>query len=203
VNNNSKKDFKIIRGYGLNLLNDLIKTDPSNYPNVNFTNVAMYWRFLTEEMSRLKRTGQLNARNIYLDEASDTVLYFNFGYMLHPGRLDFLTDTIYPYRNFLQALRNILMSGSNPTVLEDNISALIGYDVEVNEFIKDPGKDISDQFGFSFNIVVPENPPSTLDMGLLQRDVSFILDVVKPAHTYFSFGFLFQEEDKLILKMMN
>lgn len=99
-----------------------------------------------------------------------------------------IEQTDVDFRQFLFNLVKIYFGGSIPASVEAAVKLVVGDQVVVREnFIeaRNPGSgyDISDQFGFSVDIIL--NSPSQINAFLADRNIRILLATVRPSHTLY------------------
>jgi hypothetical protein len=101
------------------------------------------------------------------------------------------------FRAFLQKVLAIYFQGSIPKSMA-SVAALFanGATVVVHEnFLesrnKASGLDISDQFGFAIDVILPS--PGALDPVLSSKNTRILLDIIRPAHTLYKLKYILQD----------
>lgn len=126
-------------------------------------------------------------------------LYSIIGYFVFlNGKLPALQFDDVEFRNVLLSLIRIYFQGSTPKSMDDVASLFMAGDIRVTEnFLMlragASGLDISDQFGFNVDVVIPIGggfPPSVFEADATIRQ---ILDIVRPAHTLYRIRYIFQD----------
>ena len=127
-------------------------------------------------------------------------LYSIIGYFLFQnGTIPNLQWNDEQFRDVLINLIRIYFQGSTPKSMEDVVKLFISGDVQVREnFILlrkgASGLDISDQFGFDADVIIPIGggfPPDLFNADMAVRQ---ILDIVRPAHTLYRLRYIFQDK---------
>lgn len=101
------------------------------------------------------------------------------------------------FRDFLLKVVSIYFQGSVPISMEQAVRLFTGPNAKIREnFIesRDPssGLDISDQFGFSFDILL--DSPSSIDVIAADKNIRIVLNIIRPAHTLYKLKFILQDE---------
>lgn len=101
------------------------------------------------------------------------------------------------FREFLVEIVRVYFAGSVPDSLERALELLIGKKVRIRENYKEArrpgsGYDISDQFGFGFDILMDN--PGDVDSLLLDRNLAILFAIISPAHTLYKLKYVVEEE---------
>lgn len=101
------------------------------------------------------------------------------------------------FREFLVEILKIYFSGSVPMSLEKIVELIVGGKVRIRQNFKlenksGSGFDISDQFGFGFDIIMES--PSDLDIPKIDKNLGLLFSIVSPAHTLYRLKFVVKEE---------
>jgi hypothetical protein len=107
-----------------------------------------------------------------------------------------LQKTDVDFRFFLSELVKIYFKGSIPESISKVLELLTDQKVIVRENFKlgrKPGSgfDISDEFGFSLDIILPD--PGSMDTFLTDKNVRILLSIIRPAHTLYKLRFILQD----------
>ena len=127
-------------------------------------------------------------------------LYSIIGYFLFTnGSIPNLHWSDEQFRDVLINLIRIYFQGSIPKSMSDVASLFIKGDVRVSEnFILirkgASGLDISDQFGFDVDVVIPIGGGFPPDLFAADSATRAILDIVRPAHTLYRLRYIFQDK---------
>jgi hypothetical protein len=100
------------------------------------------------------------------------------------------------FRNFLLQVIKIFFAGSIPQSMQQAVELVTGGAVTVREnFIiaKQPGSgfDISDQFGFSIDIIM--NSPNQFNEFMADKNSRLLLALMRPAHTLYKIKYILQD----------
>lgn len=100
------------------------------------------------------------------------------------------------FRNFLLQVIKIFFAGSIPQSMQNAVELVTNSAVTVREnFIiaKQPnsGFDISDQFGFSIDIIM--SSPSQFDEFMADKNSRLLLALMRPAHTLYKIKYILQD----------
>lgn len=101
------------------------------------------------------------------------------------------------FRFFLSELVKIYFKGSIPDSIQKVMELLTDQKVVIRENFKqarNPGSgfDISDEFGFSIDILLPD--PGSLNSFLLDKNVRILLSIIRPSHTLYKLRLILQDE---------
>jgi hypothetical protein len=184
------KDFRIRwRNLADSILQVLIERLPSSHDaSIPSTLYGQFLRAWAEEMSRIRLEAEALRKDRYLVTSRSQYLYQKWGYILHVDnvkfpRLDWSSEI---YRAFLQVLLQMYLGGSKKDVTEEGLSALSNLPVTLIELytLEDSqvsDVDISDQF--TFDVTIHLNSIAQVgESQNLAEDLSYVLDLVKPAH---------------------
>ena len=100
------------------------------------------------------------------------------------------------FRNFLLQVIKIFFAGSIPQSMQQAVELVTGGAVTVREnFIiaKQPGSgfDISDQFGFSIDIIM--SSPNQFNEFMADKNSRLLLALMRPAHTLYKIKYILQD----------
>jgi hypothetical protein len=101
------------------------------------------------------------------------------------------------FRDFLNSVLSIYFKGSIPDSMQKAAGLLVSGDIRVIEYYKEAlkpnsGYDISDQFGFGIDVVLPTL--SGVDVFLSDRNIRILLNIIRPAHTLYRLRFILKDE---------
>lgn len=101
------------------------------------------------------------------------------------------------FREFLVEIVRIYFAGSVPSSLERALELLVGKRIRIRENYKEAqrpgsGYDISDQFGFGFDIIMDD--PGEIDTLQLDRNLAILFALISPAHTLYKLKYVMEEE---------
>lgn len=102
------------------------------------------------------------------------------------------------FRNFFLNLIRIYFQGSIPESMSDVVNLFLSGDIRVTESFLllrkgASGLDISDEFTFSIDYMVPPGGGFPPDVFLADSAIRQILDLVRPAHTLYRIRFIFTD----------
>lgn len=179
------------------LLNLLASNYVSSIQGPNYTTEL---KAVAVELARL----ELALEDVNDDRMVDTTrpefLYSIIGYFIFlNGTIPSLQWNDEKFRDVLINLIRIYFQGSIPKSMGDVASLFINGTIQVKEnFILirkgASGLDISDQFGFDVDVVIPVGGGFPDDLFNSQAAVQQILDVVRPAHTLYRIRYIFQDK---------
>lgn len=180
------------------MLNDLSSNYISTIPAPNY---AIFQKDVAEESGLLRITDDDVKQDGYYPSTRASFLYQILGYLLHDTQVDSFSPPGYTdeqYRRFLLALVVALFGGSRPPNIEEATKIFTEVPVSVVEIFKlippygtSTRFDISDQFGWFFEIDVPELGP--FDLSGIEGGLNFIAKVMKPAHTWYELRLIYRD----------
>jgi hypothetical protein len=101
------------------------------------------------------------------------------------------------FRDFLQKVVTIYFAGSIPASMKAAVE-LFTDDAQVivtENFLeaRNPasGFDISDEFGFNVDVILPS--PGSIDLFLADKNIRLLLDIIRPAHTLFRLRYILKD----------
>lgn len=133
-----------------------------------------------------------STRSEFLYQVVTSVLFPNIQGAPNPDLSDL------DFREFLQSVVGIYFAGSIPASMKKAVELFVdGSTVIVREnFLEarnpSSGYDISDEFGFSIDIMLAS--PGSIDLFLADKNIRLMLDIIRPAHTLFSLRYVLQDE---------
>ena len=196
------------REYNLRLLqraqaifSTLLNLLPSNYISaVQGPSYTQELKAVAVELARL----ELALEDVDSDRSAPTTrsdfLYSIIGYMLFlNGRLPAVQFDDEEFRQFMLSLTAIYFQGSIPKSVKDLAKLLVSGDVRVTEnylLIRQStsGLDISDQFGFGIDVVIPLGGGFPPNLFAVDSTLRMLLDIIRPAHTLFRIRYIFQDD---------
>jgi hypothetical protein len=180
-----------------NLLNLL----PSNYISaVQGPNYTQALKAVAVEIARLELALEDVDRDRDFSTTRSDFLWSIVGYLaLVNGRLPDLGFSDEEFRNFFLNLIRIYFQGSVPDSMRDVVDLFIDGNIEVTEAFLllrqgASGLDISDEFVFSIDYIVPPGGGFPPDIFEADSSIRQILDLVRPAHTLFRIRYIFSDE---------
>lgn len=179
----------------------LLNLLPSNYVSaIEGPNYTVEMKAVAVELARIELALEdINADGQYSTTRSD-FLYSIVGYLLLVNnKLPPLVYSDEEFRKFLLNLIRIYFQGSIPDSMKDVVDLFLDGDITVDEnflLVRGgaSGLDISDQFGFSVDVLAPSGggfPPDVFDNDSATRQ---IMDLMRPAHTLFRIRYIFTDE---------
>lgn len=178
----------------------LLNLLPSNYISaVQGPSYTQELKAVAVELARL----ELALEDVNWDRSAPTTrsdfLYSIIGYMLFiNGRLPAVEFNDDEFRQFMLSLIAIYFQGSVPKSIKDLAGLLISGDVRVTEnylLIRQStsGLDISDQFGFNVDVVIPVGGGFPPNLFAVDSTLRMLIDIIRPAHTLFRIRYIFQD----------
>ena len=195
------------REYNLRLLqraqaifSALLNLLPSNYISaVQGPSYTQEAKAVAVELARI----ELALEDVDTDRSAPTTrsdfLYSIIGYLLFiNGKLPTVEFSDEEFRQFMLSLISIYFQGSTPKSMKDLANLLISGDVRVTEnylLIRAgaSGLDISDQFGFGIDVVIPLGGGFPANLFAVDSTLRMLLDIIRPAHTLFRIRYIFQD----------
>jgi hypothetical protein len=100
------------------------------------------------------------------------------------------------FRQFLLQIIKIYYAGSIPDSLSKVVQLVTNEQVVIHENFLEArrsgsGYDISDQFGFSVDIIL--NSPGQIDVFTANRNIRLLFSIIRPAHTLYKLKFILQD----------
>jgi hypothetical protein len=176
----------------LSLLDSYYKSD------VPSTNYAMHLKAIAFESARALIILEKARDDIYFNSLRGEYLSQNLGSFLFPfSRLSTTEKTDNEARNFYLSIIEAYFGGSTKENIENSlVKFLQGVKINILEnFILAKEEGILDPIinKFTFDVLININDPRIRNINQVQADVEFLLSIVKPAHTFFSTKFIFNE----------
>lgn len=183
--------------YSNNYKNSLLKSLPFNYNvDVDDTNFYKILRAIALEFADAQIQVDLLDDNAYLDTAHKDAIYQNFGTLVN---LERQSNWDYEkYRRLIKGVIKSLLSGPTLKSIQEAINLFINYesifggdvkiaDIKIHELYEDKTLDPTMYDGvypqFAFLVEVAKNIDIGMDQEYLNRDLKYIINLLKPAHT--------------------
>jgi hypothetical protein len=183
------------------IFSQLLNLLPSNYSSaIEGPNYTVELKAVAMELARLELALEDVNRDSDFSQTRPEFLYTIVGYFIFlNGKLPNLEFDDAEFRNILLNLIRIYFQGSIPKSMADIVNLFISGDIRVTEnFILVrrgvSGLDISDQFGFDIDIVIPVGGGFPLDIFNVDATIRQLIDIVRPAHTLYRIRFIFQDK---------
>jgi hypothetical protein len=185
---------------GQAIFTTLLNLLPSTYISaIQGPNYTLELKAVAVELARI----ELALEDVNTDSSVDTTrpdfLYSIVGYLLFlNGRLPPMDFSDEEFRQFVINLIRIYFQGSTPKSISDLTKLLLSGDVRVTEnflLVRQgaSGLDISDQFGFNVDVVIPVGGQLPTNMFQVDATLRMLLDIIRPAHTLFKIRYIFQD----------
>lgn len=196
------------REYNLRLLqrsqaifSTLLNLLPSNYiSTIQGPAYTTELKAVAVELARI----ELSLEDVDRDRGFETTrgefLYSIVGYLLLTNqRIPPLEFSDEEFRKFLLALVGIYFQGSVPKSIKDLVALLLSGEVVVTEnflLVREgaSGLDISDQFGFNIDVIVPPGGGFPSNAMAIEATIKMMLDIIRPAHTLFRLRYIFRDQ---------
>ena len=184
----------------------LLNLLPSNYySTVEGPNYTQEMKAVAVELARLELaledvSGDVNFGALPNQQATRSdFLYSIIGYFLVlNGKIPPTQFDDASFREFLLSLIRIYFQGAIPKSMADAAALFISGQVTVTEnflLVRQgaSGLDISDEFGFSVDILAPPGGGFPPDIFNADASLRQILDIIRPAHTLYKIRYIFQD----------
>ena len=180
----------------LSALMDLL---PSNYQKSDSPNLSQLLRVMAREAGRQN----ISAAGINDDKVFLTTRIEYLQQIL--GERLFLSDRIVPfttndviYREFLVSIKNAYLTGSTKTVIEDVVNEFTKLKVNLKELYleaRKPGSayGLTDTHKMILEVFVDDLLASGRDIATINLQLSFFIDLVRPAHVLYDTKFIWTE----------
>jgi len=171
--------------------------DSSYKSDVPSTNYAMHLKAIAFESGRFLYTTQQVTDDIIFDSTRGEYLSQNIASFLFPGqRFSQTSSTDEKVRNFYLSIIEAYFGGSTRDNIEKSLLKFLEVPVGIVENFLLAREDATlDSIinKFTFDIVIQVDDPRIKDVNQLQKDIEFLLNIIKPAHTTFTTKFIFSE----------
>lgn len=171
--------------------------DSSYKSDVPSTNYAMHLKAIAFESGRFLCTTQQVTDDIVFDSTRGEYLSQNIASFLFPGqRFSQTSSTDESVRNFYLSIIEAYFGGSTRQNIENSLLRFLEVPVGIVENFLLAREDATlDSIinKFTFDIVIQVDDPRIKDVNQLQKDIEFLLNIIKPAHTTFTTKFIFSE----------
>jgi len=171
--------------------------DSSYKADVPSTNYAMHLKSIAFESARFLCTTKQVTDDIIFDSTRGEYLSQNIAAFLFPGqRFASTGSTDEKVRNFYLSIIEAYFGGSTRENIQNSLLSFLDVPVGIIENFLLSREDSSQDSiikKFTFDIVIQVDDPRIKDVNKLQKDIEFLLDIIKPAHTTYSTKFIFSE----------
>ena len=195
------------REYNLRLLqraqsifSQLLSLLPSNYVStVEGASYTVELKAVSVELARLELALEDIDNDIDFSRTRPEFLYTVVGYFVFiNGKLPQMSFSDEEFRNVIINLIRLYFQGSIPKSMTDLVSLFISNEVKVTEnflLIRKgtTGLDISDQFGFDLDVIIPLSEGFPTNLFAADSIVRQLIDVIRPAHTLYRLRFIFKD----------
>jgi hypothetical protein len=182
------------------IFSTLLNLLPSNYLSaIQGANYTQVLKAVAVEIARLELALEDVDRDRQFATTRSDFLWSIVGYLvLVNSKLPELGFSDEEFRNFFLNLIRIYFQGSIPDSMSDVVNLFMSGDIRVTEnflLVRQgaSGLDISDQFGFSIDYMVPLGGGFPPDIFLADSAIRQILDLTRPAHTLFQIRYIFSD----------
>jgi hypothetical protein len=188
LDDESQRNFKII----LSLLSDYWKS------SIDGPLYAREVKAMAISIARLR----LSLEDIQIDQSYSTTrtefLYQILTSSVFPGTdgAPDIEKTDIEFRDFLNQVISVYFNGSIPQSIQKAVELVTGGNIIVREnFLngrkKDSGYDISDEFGITIDVVLPN--PGSINTILAEKNIRILLSIIRPSHTLYNLKFILQD----------
>jgi len=171
--------------------------DSSYKSDVPSTNYAMHLKAIAFESARFLCTVKQVTDDIIFDTTRGEYLSQNIAVFLFPGqRFAHTNSTDEKVRNFYLSIIEAYFGGSTRDNIQRSLLSFLEVPVGIVENFLLTREDATlDEIinKFTFDIVIEVDDPRIKDVNQLQKDIEFLLNIIKPAHTTFTTKFIFSE----------
>ncbi|MFA5732574.1 MAG: LamG-like jellyroll fold domain-containing protein [Acidithiobacillus sp.] len=187
------RDEKAIRySYKNEFLKRIYTNMPSNYNKYsNSTTFSFFLDAFANELSKMERHNEFVFNDMYWDNTRAEYLYKNIGYIYEIILRTGVSHN--DYRTFLRAFENVFQIGSLKTNIEDALALFFSVRAEIKEHYLNDIYDIDHQFIFDVNIIFDKQKFSEYDMSLVDQDIQWAINQIKPAHTEGIIKYIFSD----------
>lgn len=159
-------------------------------------NYARELKSMSLSLAKLRLSLEQVRSDTFYDQTRGEFLYQVVTNLLFPKEIPGtnLSDT--DFKGFIQKVLMIYFNGSIPSSMEKAVKLFMDGEVSVKENYvqsgsKKSGFDISDQFGFTVNVIV--NSKVLDDLIVSDKNVRILLDIIKPAHVLYKIKYIFKD----------
>ena len=180
-----------------NIKNSLLNSVPVRYnTESDDTNFYKILRAIAIEMADAEVQIERLKDNFYLESAHNNAIYQNFGSMVNLKKQPEWNNE--KYRRLIQGVTKSLLNGPSKQSMEEAINLFVNYDnvygdtikiadVKIHELYNDDTLDPAIYNGINpqylFVVEVNKNLDVNIDQQILNRDITYVVNVLKPAHT--------------------
>jgi hypothetical protein len=181
----------------LSLITSLL---PSNYPKDPSTNLAIFNNVTSRESARL----DLSMNSISDDKQWSSTRIRYLQQIL--GERLFLSGNLAPsdyndvsYRDYLISIKNAYLTGSKKSDIEIIASKFTGLDVRIKELYleaREPNSslDVTSTHKMVVDVFIDDLLRSGLSMQMLMEELTFFINLVRPAHVLYDTRFIWSDE---------
>lgn len=174
--------------YHVDIVNRILSNLESTYNTDSQSTIFYgYFKTLALEIAKSMQTVEDYRNDSYYETGTaPELLYQNLGYLLKfEPRADYSHDR---YRDILLTLMQMFFKGSTKSSITEGLALLLDVQsVSIKEYLEN----IAWQFIFSFDVEIGSTPIKNWDE--FNSDITTVLKLVKPAHTYFLLRYIFTE----------
>lgn len=192
LSNNGESGTFVPKDRGmLGLLDSSYKSDvPSTY-------YAIHLKAIAFESARFLCTTQQVTDDLIFKSTRGEYLSQNIASFLFPGqRFSQTNSNDEKVRNFYLSIIEAYFGGSTKSNIESSLLKFLDIPVGITEnFLLSRDDSTRDSIvnKFTFDISIPADDPRIKDISQLQKDIEFLLNIIKPAHTAYTTKFIFSE----------
>jgi hypothetical protein len=182
------------------IFSTLLSLLSSSYSSVvNGPNYTQALKAVSVELARIELALEDIDRDRQFSTTRSDFLYSIVGYLVVVNsKLPDLGWNDEEFRDFFLNLIRIYFQGSVPKSIKDVVNLFLTSNIQVTEdflLVRQgaSGLDISDEFVFQINYLVPEGEGFPSDVFSADSAIRQILDLVRPAHTLYKIRFIFSD----------
>lgn len=171
--------------------------DSTYQSDVPSTIYAMHLKAIAFESARFLYTSESVLDDLIFETTRGEYLSQNIGSFLFPNNSRFAQTsyTDLQVRNFYLSIIKAYFGGCTLQNIETSLYKFLSLPIQVVENFLTTRKTGMDDVPnkFTFNVVINVDDPRIKNLAQLQNDITFLLNIIKPAHTYYSTKFIFSE----------
>ena len=186
--------------------NGLLSRLDSNYKSdIPSTKYAMHLKAIAFESAKFIISSNDYTQDLYFVDTQGEYLYQNVGSFLFPNQQLPQTDkTDVQVRSLYLSLIQAYFSGATKASIEKALYTYTGVPVAVSENFELSKSNASldsvvNQFVFNVNIDTSDD--RIRDVNSFQKDINFLLNLIKPAHTSYQTSFVYSEQVESVTKL--
>lgn len=181
------------------ILSAMLDLFPSNYPKDPSTNLSILYRSLAREAARQQESdGYINNDKVYTDTRIQYLQQILGERLFLNQQLVPVTSNDVDYRNFLISIKDAYLAGSKKSVIEGLINSYTKLKVNLKELYleaRKPGSayGLIDTHKMVIEVFVDDLIASGMDIATINNNLSFFVNVSKPAHVLYDTKLIWTE----------